>query len=134
MCRVNSIHDGDTLRVTCNGKSEQVRHYCIDAPELGQRPWGREAHDHLRTITPATVKVVPKPTQYGTRDRHGRQVAEVFAGDAEGRNLNLDMVTTGHGAVYPGYCGKGPYFRMEAAADIWERAGDQQPWNSRHKS
>jgi endonuclease YncB( thermonuclease family) len=38
MCRVNSIHDGDTLRVTCNGQREQLRLYCIDAPELDQRP------------------------------------------------------------------------------------------------
>jgi endonuclease YncB( thermonuclease family) len=50
------------------------------------------------------------------------------------------MATTGHAAVYPRYCSKGRYFRMEAAArkaaaGIWERAGDQQqPWNLRHKS
>lgn len=139
VCRVNSIHDGDTLRVTCNGKSKQVRLYCIDAPELDQRPWGPEARDHLRAITPATVKVVPKPTKYGNRDRHGRLVAEVFAGGREGRNLNLDMVTTGHAAVYPRYCTKDRYFWMEgvarnAGSGIWERGGDQQqPWVHRHQ-
>ena len=137
-CRVNSIHDGDTLRVTCNGQSEQVRLYCIDAPELDQRPWGREARDHLRTITPGTVQVVPKRTRYGTRDRHGRLVAEVLAG-SEGRSLNLEMVGSSHAAVYPRYCTEGRYFRIEevarkAGAGIWRRAGDQQrPWAHRRQ-
>jgi endonuclease YncB( thermonuclease family) len=139
VCRVNSIHDGDILRVTCNGKPEQVRLYCIDAPEISQRPWGQEARDHLRDNTPATVRVVPKPTGYGTRDRHGRLVAEVFAGDVEARNLNQDMVTTDHAAVYPRYCTEDHYFWMEAVArkaesGIWERAGDQQqPWAHRRQ-
>lgn len=82
--------------------------------------------------------MAPRRTQYGTRDRHGRLVAEVFAG-ADGRRLNLEMVGSGQAAVYPRYCTEGRYFRMEdvarkAGAGIWRRAGDQQrPWAHRRQ-
>jgi endonuclease YncB( thermonuclease family) len=115
-----------------------VRLYCIDGPELDQRSWGREARDHLRAVTPGTVQVVPRRTQYGTRDRHGRLVAEVFTG-ADGRSLNLEMVGSGQAAVHSRYCNEVRYFREEdvarkAGAGIWGRAGDQQrPWAHRRQ-
>ena len=68
-CQVNSIYDGDTMRMTCSGKRVKVRLYCIDAPEMGQRPWGRESRDYLRSITPKQVSI-----QVRTRDRYGRLV------------------------------------------------------------
>lgn len=46
-CTVASVHDGDTLRATCDGERLQVRLYCIDAPELDQAPWGRESYARL---------------------------------------------------------------------------------------
>lgn len=57
-CTVNSIYDGDTMRLTCGGERLKVRLYCIDAPEMGQKPWGKQSRDYLRSITPDQVDLV----------------------------------------------------------------------------
>lgn len=125
-CRVNSIHDGDTLRATCGGEKVKVRFYCIDAPETAQRPWGTESRDHLRKIAPATVTLIEKD-----RDRYGRIVGEIFAGQ---QSLNLAMVEVGQAAVYRRYCTDRRYTAAEQRAKsarlgIWSKPGDhQQPW------
>ncbi len=133
-CSVQSIHDGDTMTVSCDGQRMKVRLYCIDAPELGQRPWGKESRDFLRSITPERVTVLAK-----TKDRYGRTVGEVFIADETGENLNLAMVSTGQAAVYTKYCTKRQYVQAEdeakkANAGIWEKPGlHQQPWEWRHR-
>lgn len=130
-CRVNSVHDGDTLRLTCQGEKIKVRLYCIDTPEIGQRPWGSESGEALRRMTPSQVRLVTH-----TKDRYGRMVSEVFSGDD---NLNLAMVRQGHAAVYPKYCDRQAYFEAEAQArqqglGIWSKPGlHQQPWQWRHR-
>jgi endonuclease YncB( thermonuclease family) len=135
-CRVNSIHDGDTLRAFCNGDKVNVRLHCIDAPEIAQRPWGKESRDYLRRITPGTITLRRLDT-----DRYGRVIGEAFAGadaDTAGSEpLNLAMVSAGQAVVYPQHCRDGRYFAAqdrarEAGSGIWARAGDhQQPWNYR---
>jgi micrococcal nuclease len=130
-CTVKSIHDGDTIRVTCDGRHAKVRFYCIDAPELAQRPWGIESRDRLRAIAPRTVRVVEHD-----RDRYGRIVGEVFAGE---RSLNLELVSDGYAAVYAHYCREGRYYAAErhakaAELGIWAKPGEQQrPWEWRHR-
>jgi len=134
-CTVASIHDGDTMRLNCNGEHLQVRLYCIDAPELEQKPWGRESRDHLRAITPKRVLLVPHE-----KDRYGRTVGEVRTDDPDRENLNLVQVHSGNAAVYRSFCDVGAYYEAEAGArklraGIWERPGDQQrPWVLRHNS
>ena len=130
-CRVASIHDGDTLRATCGAEALQVRFFCIDAPEMGQRPWGRESRDFLRSITPRVVTLRVRDT-----DRYGRKVAEVID-PATGEALNLAMVRAGRAAVYRRYCSDPSYARAEGEAraaglGIWSREGEQQrPWEWR---
>lgn len=134
-CDVISIHDGDTLKLDCawiEGKSQivTVRLYCVDAPELGQEPWGNRARDHLRSITGRAVAI--EPVEY---DRHRRLVAIVHS---EGGELNLRMVGDGFAAVYPKYCRVRRYFDAEGSArtrgiGIWSTLGAQQrPWDWRH--
>ena len=129
-CQVNSVHDADTLRATCNGKKVKIRLYCIDAPELAQRPWGQESRDYLRRLIPQQISIRQRD-----RDRYGRIVAEVF-GHA-GKNLNLALVEAGQAAVYPRYCRDSPYFDAQAQAKadrrgIWEKPGEHQtPWTWR---
>ncbi len=131
-CMVNSIHDGDSLRVTCDGEHLKVRLYCIDAPELAQRPWGRESRDHLRRITPTQVLLVPKD-----KDRYGRTVGEVLTADGTRASINLRMVADGRAAVYPKYCNERRFDRAEQRAreeraGVWAKAGAQQePWAHR---
>lgn len=130
-CEVVKIYDGDTMTLQCAGKSKQtkVRMYCIDTPEMKQKPWGTQARDHLRSITGTTVKVVEINT-----DRYGRTVGEVYHNDT---NLNLAQVKAGKAAVYDAYCQKTEYKEAEKQAKvaklgIWSQPGiHQTPWEWR---
>jgi len=128
-CRVNSIHDGDTMRVTCNGRKQKVRLYCIDTPEIEQKPWGRESRDYLRSMTPKAITLLQRD-----KDDYGRIVAEVFAGDT---NLNLKMVRDGRAAVFKRYCKHQNFYEAQKQAEaeklgIWSKKGlHQTPWKWR---
>ena len=129
LCKVNSVYDGDTMRLTCHGQKTKVRLYCIDTPEMEQRPWGNESRDFLRSITPDLVSL-----RAYDKDRYGRLVVEVFADD---KNLNLAMVEHGQAAVYSRYCSQQPYYDRQQQAQakklgIWTKPGlHQEPWNWR---
>jgi len=128
-CEVASIYDGDTMRVRCDGEMMKVRLYCIDAPEMGQKPWGRESRDYLRAIMPERVLVRPV-----TKDRYGRTVGEVFTPADSRRSLNLSLVSAGRAAVYDRYCSDSGYLGAQRNAvagsvGIWRVPGQQQhPW------
>ena len=128
-CSVVRIYDGDTMTVNCAGQEERVRLYCIDTPEMGQEPWGRQSRDYLRRITPRQVEIVTHD-----RDRYGRLVGEVLSG---GRSLNLAMVEAGQAAVYNRYCSDARYPPAERQAKaarlgIWAEPGlHQRPWEWR---
>lgn len=130
-CTVAKIHDGDTLRAECGSEELKVRLYCIDTPEMQQKPWGRESRDYLRRITPKVVTLKVHDT-----DRYGRQVAEVID-PTTGEALNLTMVRAGQAAVYPRYCSESRFFTAQNAAKtqrlgIWRQPGNhQRPWDWR---
>jgi endonuclease YncB( thermonuclease family) len=110
-----------TLR--CAGPQVRVRLYCIDAPEMGQVPRGRESRDYLRSITPSSVALVVHGDE-----RCGVAVAAVFAGD---KGLNLSRVEAGEAARYPGYCHEKRNAATERAAQVSHlgiraRPGQQQ--------
>jgi endonuclease YncB( thermonuclease family) len=140
VCTVKAVMDGDTMALVCSGKRVKVRLHCIDAPEMGQGPWGRASREHLVDMTPRSVVLVPKHTERGYRDRFGRIVGEVLTPDSERRNLGMAQVVSGQAAVYPRYCSDERYFWVEtvakqAGAGIWRSRGDQQtPWAWRHRS
>ena len=132
VCDVNSVHDGDTMRLTCSGQKIKVRLYCIDTPELAQRPWGPESREFLRSHVGDTVELL----EHG-KDRYGRILAEVIS---EGQNLNLALVESGHAAVYVKYCKLDGYYQAEKKASnellgIWSSPGlHQMPWAWRKKN
>ena len=130
-CSVLKIYDGDTMTLNCNGEKVKTRLYCIDAPEMKQRPWGKQSRDALRMMTPRKVEL-----RKISRDKYGRTVGEVFVpGAAE--SLNLQMVKQGQATVYRRYCNSFGYYKAEKHArdlkqGIWLQAGLQQkPWVSR---
>lgn len=47
---VVEVHDGDTVSVSVDQKREKVRLIGIDAPEMGQKPWGEKAKKYLETL------------------------------------------------------------------------------------
>ena len=93
-CIVRSIYDGDTMRVQYNGEQLNVRLYCLDAPEMGQKPWGRESRDYLRGLAPRGSSAQVRDKE---KDKYGRLIGEVYV---DGVNLNLAMVRAGQAAVY----------------------------------
>ncbi|QIK37474.1 thermonuclease family protein [Caldichromatium japonicum] len=133
-CRVERVSDGDTLQLRCGFKPVKVRLYCIDAPEMGQSPWGERSRAHLSSITPREVKLVKID-----HDRYGRIVGEVYTVEASPRLLNLEQVKAGQAAVYDQYCDNPRYASAEreakrAKCGIWSRPGEQQtPWRYRQR-
>lgn len=131
-CQVLNVHDGDTMTVNCQGEKIKVRLYCIDAPELEQEPWGKEARDYLRSITGPNVRLEVKD-----KDRYGRSVALVHHDEEP---LNLRVVQAGWAAVYERYCTNGEYLRAEAESrarsrGIWKApAMHLMPWHWRKRS
>ncbi len=134
-CRVERINDGDTLQLRCGVKPVKVRLYCIDAPELGQHPWGERSRAHLESITPREVRLVRID-----RDQYGRIVGEIYTLGPSPRLLNLEQVAAGQAAVYERFCDNPRYARAkreakQAKRGIWSRPGEQQtPWRYRQRT
>lgn len=125
------IYDGDTMTLNCSGAKVKTRLYCIDAPEMKQHPWGRQARDTLRKMTPNTIVLRTVDT-----DQYGRSIGEIFVPGLDD-SLNLQLVKQGQAAVYWKYCNRPDYFWAEQQArggrkGIWQQTGLQQkPWVSR---
>jgi endonuclease YncB( thermonuclease family) len=129
-CTVAGIHDGDTLTARCDKGRIIVRVFGIDAPEMGQKPWGAYSRDLLRSMMPAG-KVGLQVTDI---DRYGRVVARVMDG---GRDLGLSLVRQGGAVVYERYNKSKDYKRAQADAKrervgVWSEPGAHQtPWQWR---
>ncbi|MBK1632649.1 hypothetical protein CKO31_18255 [Thiohalocapsa halophila] len=130
-CTVSSVTDGDTIRAKCAGEGTKIRLHCIDTPEMGQRPWGRESRDALRALLPPRIGLRQVDT-----DRYGRIVG-IVVDPADDTEINLEMVAQGQAAVYPKYCRDQRYYAAQdqaqaAGRGIWSRPGDhQRPWEWR---
>ncbi len=132
-CTLERVLDGDTVKAICDGEPIRIRFYCIDAPEMSQRPWGPESRRYLQEILPTyfRLSVIEK-------DRYGRTVGELFD-PAESESINLRMVQQGKAAVYPRYCKEKSFFQAEEQAreaerGIWQMAGlHQKPWAYRRQ-
>ncbi|MCA4134850.1 thermonuclease family protein [Arthrobacter sp. M4] len=89
---ITSVTDGDTIRVTINGKSTPVRLIGIDTPEVTdpRKPvqcFGQEASRRAHELLDGTqVWLEYDPTQ-ARRDRYGRPLAYVWLNDTELINL-----------------------------------------------
>ena len=68
------VVDGDSLIVKINGVPQQVSLACIDAPEIGQFPYGRLATNAFCGLLPADSAVRINPIK---KDRYGRTVGHV---------------------------------------------------------
>lgn len=131
---ITTVKDGDTVEIQGATGRATVRLACIDAPELEQVPWGRQAALRLAELLPigkrANLRVVGS-------DRYGRTVGELYQGD---RSINLKMVQESQ-AVYRQHLENcfdtsKQYYRAEAKASLKERGFWNQdrpvtPWNYR---
>lgn len=131
-CQLVRAGDGDSVDLNCNGQTVKVRLYCIDAPELGQRPWGDQAKQYLESLLHRDLLLHPVE-----QDRYGRIVGELISTQDDAQNFNLSMVMAGQAAVYRRYCDRPEYLDSEQQArsykvGIWSKPGQhQRPWQWR---
>jgi len=92
------VHDGDTVSLIINKKQEKVRLIGIDAPEIGQKPWGEEAKRYLESILLTSGWKVRIESDVEKTDQHGRTLAYVWTTD--GSLINLMMIKGGYALLY----------------------------------
>jgi micrococcal nuclease len=101
--QVVSVHDGDTITVRIDGRSEKIRLVGIDSPELDdERPEFRrvayEARDYARSqLAGETITLESEPRQKD-RDRYGRLLRYVILED--GTNFDESLVRKGYAHVF----------------------------------
>jgi micrococcal nuclease len=95
---VIKIFDGDTVSVLVDGKQEKVRLIGIDAPEMGQKPWGENAKSYLETLLSSSAGKIKLEYDIETRDQYGRLLAYMWTQD--NRHVNLLMLENGYAMLY----------------------------------
>ncbi|NJN45583.1 MAG: hypothetical protein HC808_02805 [Candidatus Competibacteraceae bacterium] len=74
VCDVSKVSDGDTVTALCPEGRLSIRVYGIDAPEMGQNPWGDESRRHLQELLPSgQVRLAVQDI-----DRYNRVVAQLL--------------------------------------------------------
>ena len=96
--KVLEVHDGDTVTILVAGRAERVRLIGIDAPEMGQRPWGKRAKEHLQDLFISSGMKVRLELDVEERDKYGRLLGYLWAKD--GRLVNLVMLEDGYAALF----------------------------------
>jgi micrococcal nuclease len=94
MVRVVEVYDGDTIGVMVEGSREKIRLIGIDAPEMGQQPWGKMAKEHLRKLLENSDWVVALGFDLQERDKYGRLLRYVTTPD--GSMINVQMLRDGY--------------------------------------
>ena len=123
-CAISNVYDGDTVTANCAEGKLKIRVWGIDAPEMGQKPWGPESRDAMRELTPSSkVRIEVVDT-----DRYGRVVARLFDNS---KDLGLALVRQGRAIVYERYNKSKDYKNAEAQAKreklgVWSKRGAQQ--------
>ena len=139
---VTRVSDGDTLhvqvqeqiendetRITNYGR-EKIRLDRIDAPEKDQE-WGKESAQYLKDLVYRKTVIV----EYTKRDQYGRILGIVYL---DGRDINLEMVSTGNAWHYS-YFDKTPaYIEAETQAresklGLWSKLNPINPYEWRRR-
>jgi len=102
---VTSVHDGNTVSIKVESfagfplKIERLRLIGIDAPELGQEPWGRRAKRHLKKLLSESGWVVTVEFDVDRRDKHGRLLGYLW-NRKKGTLVNERMIEDGYAVLY----------------------------------
>ena len=95
---VITVYDGDTVSIVISRKREKVRLIGIDAPEMGQKPWGEEAKRYLESILQNSDWKVRVEFDVEKTDQYGRVLAYIWTTDR--RLINLMMIKSGYAMFY----------------------------------
>lgn len=138
MATVNSVHDGDTVRVTDQyGQKQRIRLAFIDAPEKEQA-YGLASRDALKAL----IDHEKVHIQVIDTDQYGRTVARIVL---DGQDINLVQVQQGHAWHYRSIAKKNQeksnyvvYERAQAEAKrdrrgLWAGKKPIAPWSFRYQ-
>lgn len=126
-CALKKIYDGDTVTARCNGQKGQqeirIRLAGIDAPEMGQKPFGEESKRELGKRLGQNFDM-----HYLGPDYYQRSLGTLFV---YGRNINLQMVEDGYAFAYDGKDTPPNYKEAEknaraARRGFWRKNKNQQ--------
>lgn len=129
-CALKKIYDGDTVTARCNGQKGQqeirIRLAGIDAPEMGQKPFGEESKRELGKRLGQNFDM-----HYFGPDYYQRSLGTLFV---YGRNINLQMVEDGYAFAYDSKDTPTAYKQAEknaraARRGFWHKGKNQQPIN-----
>ena len=96
--RVVTVNDGDTVAIQMEGREYRTRLIGIDAPEMGQRPWGGKAKQHLIELMKLANWIVFVETDVVKYDKYDRLLAYLWTSDNE--LLNERMVQDGYAMLF----------------------------------
>ncbi len=96
--QVDRVHDGDTVTITMNGTTYRSRLIGIDAPEMGQEPWGKKAKEHLKHLIKETGRKVFVETDVTKYDKYDRLLAYLWA--PNGKLINEQMIRDGYAVLF----------------------------------
>lgn len=94
--RIIEIHDGDTVTIELEGAVYRARLIGIDAPEMGQKPWGERAKRHLLKLIEKTREVRIE-TDIEKFDKYNRLLIYLFTGD--GIFVNEQLLRDGYAVL-----------------------------------
>jgi micrococcal nuclease len=95
---VEKVYDGDTVGAVVGKHFQKIRLIGIDAPEMGQRPWGRRAKRHIEKLIDRASWRVRIEYDVETRDQYGRILAYLWT--VRGKMINNEMVRDGYALLY----------------------------------
>lgn len=117
------VSDGDSIVATCAGERIRIRLQGIDAPEMGQVPYGQRAKEALAKQLGKTFTL-----HVLGQDYYQRTLAVVYSA---GQDINELMIRQGYAVAYKGSDTPDNYWQAQAQAKaeklgVWAEAGDQQ--------
>lgn len=129
--KVSEVIDGDTIRVTIDGKSEKVRLLGIDTPETKDprttvQCFGLEASKRLTELLAGQNVRLENDTTQPDRDKYQRLLRWVYLED--GTDVNLLMVKEGYAFSYKKY----PTQKLDQLNQLEKEARESNVglWNS----
>ena len=101
--KVISITDGDTIKVSINGKTETIRFIGMDTPETKdpRKPvqcFGKEASSKMQSFAQSKMVRLKSDNSQGDRDKYNRLLRYVYLED--GRNIAYEMIRGGYAHEY----------------------------------
>ncbi len=96
--RVIAVNDGDTVTIKMNRRQYRTRLIGIDAPEMGQKPWGEKARMHLRKLLKENRWRVSIETDIEQYDKYGRLLVYLWCGDKQ--LINERMLLDGYAVLF----------------------------------